>query len=432
MENLVFNLEKGEGKFKILNAVTGGPWHKRYSNDQYRSNFADYKAARIPYSRNHDLGLKNHFSHDVSQIFPNFDADENEPASYDFAVTDESILCTLDGGTKTFFRLGESIDHDIKKHRSYAPKDFHKWARICEHIIRHYTEGWADGYELDMPYWEIWNEPDLSDATWIGTKEEFFDFFEIAAKHLKSCFPHLKIGGPGMTGGSKNFAWAQDFLSEMQKREVPLDFFTWHRYTKTPEDTIERADRIQAMLDANGYSEAEHIIDEWNYIRGWTEDFQYSLNSIIAEKGAAFMMAAISAAQASKNIDMMVYYDNRPSSVFNGIFNFYTCERFKGYYAIAWYGQNYYDLESFIPCQTKADNLYTLCGTDKDGKITCIVTHYSENDKTAPKKVNLDFGRPAKFEVYLVDKNHDGELIKVTEEHTFELPVHSFMLLKEV
>ena len=41
------------------------------------------------------------------------------------------------------------------------PKDFKKWAVICEHIIRHYTEGWADGFFYDMPYWEIWNEPDL-------------------------------------------------------------------------------------------------------------------------------------------------------------------------------------------------------------------------------------------------------------------------------
>ena len=46
------------------------------------------------------------------------------------------------------------------------PKDFRKWAQICEHIIRHYNEGWADGHKWDIRYWEIWNEADLDSKTW--------------------------------------------------------------------------------------------------------------------------------------------------------------------------------------------------------------------------------------------------------------------------
>ena len=106
IRTLKFDLENKQGKFKILNATGGGPWYKRYSSDQLRSNFKDYQAARIPYQRNHDLGHNNHFAHDVSQIFRNFDADENDPESYDFAVTDEYILATLDAGTKTDTAVG--------------------------------------------------------------------------------------------------------------------------------------------------------------------------------------------------------------------------------------------------------------------------------------------------------------------------------------
>ncbi len=121
----------------------------------------------------------------MTAIFPRFELDENDPDSYDFACTDESILCCLDAGTKTFFRLGESIEHQIKKHATIPPRDFHKWARICEHIIRHYTEGWADGFTHDMPYWEIWNEPDMNkdDDTnklnWGGTKAQFLIFMRL-------------------------------------------------------------------------------------------------------------------------------------------------------------------------------------------------------------------------------------------------------------
>lgn len=46
--------------------------------------------ANIPYSRLHDVGGwfgKNMFV-DIPNVFRDFDADENDPASYDFAFTD--------------------------------------------------------------------------------------------------------------------------------------------------------------------------------------------------------------------------------------------------------------------------------------------------------------------------------------------------------
>ncbi len=58
MKTLHFNLNKDGNKLKILNATNGSPWHKRHANDQYRSNFDDYKAAKIPYSRNHDSAVQ--------------------------------------------------------------------------------------------------------------------------------------------------------------------------------------------------------------------------------------------------------------------------------------------------------------------------------------------------------------------------------------
>ena len=138
METLKFDLTKKAGEFKILNATNGGPWHKRHAKDQFRSNFKEYKTARIPYSRNHDSGVLGiyggPFSHDITRIFPNFDADVNDPASYEFEWTDKYIADTEDVGTKTFYRLGASIEHQ-RKEGTYPPKDYLKWAQICEHII---------------------------------------------------------------------------------------------------------------------------------------------------------------------------------------------------------------------------------------------------------------------------------------------------------
>ena len=84
METLRFDLSKTGKPFKILNAVNGGPWHRRHADDQYRSNLEDYKAARIPFSRNHDSAVcgiyGGPYSHDITCIFPDFDADPYDPS----------------------------------------------------------------------------------------------------------------------------------------------------------------------------------------------------------------------------------------------------------------------------------------------------------------------------------------------------------------
>ncbi len=435
MDILKFDLNSDGNKFKILNATNGGPWHKRHANDQFRSNFLDYKAARIPYSRNHDSGVCSvyggPYSHDIACIFPNFDADPYDPASYDFPCTDESILVCLDAGTETFFRLGQTIEHQIKKHGTIPPKNFKKWAVICEHIIRHYNAGWANGYKLNIQYWEIWNEADLdpddspNKRTWGGTKTQFFDLFEITAKHLKERFPDLKIGGPALAW---NEEWAEDFLQEMKKRNVPLDFFSWHIYCTEPKHMVEKSERIKTILDKYGYDNAESILNEWNYIKGWTEEYVYSLKAIHGIKGASFAMACMCASQHSP-IDMLMYYDTCPSA-FNGVFDFYTYEKLKGYYAFYWYGK-LYDCEKEIFAKNKIENIYSLCGVDNNGKATIILTYYSDNDALPIKNISLELGKKGTYEIYIVDNEHNGELTEIADNLSFDLELFSIVLIKE-
>lgn len=436
MEILKFDLNETSGKFKILNATNGGPWHKRHVNDQWRTNFDAYKAARIPYSRNHDSNLVGTygapFVHDVSVIFPDFNADPENPESYDFACTDENILMTLEAGTETFFRLGQTIEHQIKKHDTLPPTDFKKWAVICEHIIRHYNYGWANGFNLNIKYWEIWNEPDLDpdDAknkrTWGGTKAQFFDFYEIAAKHLKGCFQNLKIGGPAL---AHNLTWGADFLREMHKRNVEIDFFSWHIYCTEPQKMIERSEYIKNLLIENGYEKSESILNEWNYVESWGKGgFLNSIKAIHSIKGAAFTMACMSSAQHS-SIDMLMYYDTRPS-VFCGAFDFYTYEPLKGYYPLYWYGM-FYDMENEIICKLNPENIYTLCGVDKNGKTLTVVTYYTDKDNAPDKDIKLDFSKSGVYDVYLLDAEHNGELINTVSELEFNIKPNTCILIKE-
>ncbi len=448
MTTIKFDLENKYGAFKPLNATNGGPLCKRHTKNQAKSNFPAYKEARIPYSRNHDSGTKpiygGPYSHDVMNIFPNFDADPYDPESYDFACTDESILICLDAGTETFYRLGQTIEHQIKKHHTLPPKDFKKWAVICEHIIRHYNEGWADGFNHNIKYWEIWNEPDLraddapatEKSTWGGTKLQFFDFYEVAAKHLKECFPHLKIGGPALAWDED---WGNEFLAEMKKRGVEIDFFSWHVYNPYPKRIMLKAERIKKMLVENGYENTESILNEWNYLAGWTHLYLPSIEVIHSMKGAAFIMATMSCAQSSDDIDMLMYYCTF-SGVFNGVFDFYTARPLKGYYALKWYGM-FYDMDHELRSNDEEEDIYTLCGADKDGKTLCVVTYYQhfnseEVDESTiepeEKEVKVELKEGAEYEVYLLDENHNAELISTTKDLTFKMMPNSCILIKEV
>ena len=76
------------GKIKPMNAVNNGPLGM---SERGTTNFPDYKALDIPYARNHDASFYSGFGGehtvDVHRIFRNFDADVNDPSSYDFACT---------------------------------------------------------------------------------------------------------------------------------------------------------------------------------------------------------------------------------------------------------------------------------------------------------------------------------------------------------
>ena len=361
---------------KPMHAVNNGPSVKKPGGDQMNGNFDDYKAARIPFARTHDsINCVSGGAHtcDISAIFPDFDADETDPENYDFVFTDHYLDNIRRAGTAVFFRLGQTIEHGPKKYGVLPPKDFAKWARICEHVIRHYNEGWGWGVDkasttanvawsnqFNIVYWEIWNEPDLdaegdryrtNPRTWGGTDMEFFRFFEVAAKHLKETFPRLKIGGPAICG---RLDWGKRFLKYCQDRNVPLDFFSWHIYATEPRQIVDCAAEVRRMMDDSGYVQAESILNEWNYVKGWTDDFQYSLeveSGRFQQKGAAFIAAAMVDCQSS-SVDMLMFYDARLNTCMNSMFSKPTYQPLKGYYPFrAW--SRLSDLGTQIACSVK-------------------------------------------------------------------------------
>ena len=305
------------GKIRQLHGVNSGPMTKAFTYDS--RDF--FREAGFPFARLHDVEYPYGSGEfvDIPCIFKNFDADESLEENYNFSLSDEYIKHIIGTGCKPFFRLGVSIEHAPIKRHVFPPKNYAKWARICEHIIRHYNEGWANGYHWDITYWEIWNEADGGSNMWVGTPGEFYELYCVSARHLKSTFPHLKIGGCGFTRAKNTFT--ENFLKYISSSEerVPLDFYSWHRYFIDPEDFIEDSAQARQLLDKYGYSHVESVFNEWNYMRDWKDQFD-SYPKIKSYVGAAYCAAVLCAMQTRTDVELGMYFEADVTKEWCGLF----------------------------------------------------------------------------------------------------------------
>ena len=199
---------------------------------------------------------------DVHAIFPLFQAEADDPRNYRFLITDEYLQSILDAGEGLYYRLGETAAPDSQgKHGFHPPADHAKWARICVNIIRHYNDGWANGFHHGIEYWEIWNEASAV-SNWTGTKEEYFDLYAVAAQAIKAHNPRLKVGGGGASGAG---AYGRAFIEFCAREKVPLDFFAWHAGACRPEEFMLQARENRRLLDAAGFSQTESHLNRWSY-----------------------------------------------------------------------------------------------------------------------------------------------------------------------
>ena len=387
MKNVFVDFQNIVGKMKPMHAVNNGPVYDADNLEQQIGNFEEYKALEIPFARNHDASFCAQYGGehivDIHLIYPDFDSDPYDESSYDFDLTDRYLKSTIAAGTKIFYRLGTKIEHTKKRYGTIPPKDFKKWAIICEHIIRHYNEGWNSGFNMNIEYWEIWNEPDGA-PNWTGTPQQYYDLYNVASKHLKEQFPHLKIGGPALAfiDGKE---WIDNFIDSI---EVKPDFFSWHIYISDNVNYFaETAEYVRKLMDDKGWYDTELIINEWNYVKSFqTEEWKYSLKKMVSLKGASFVSAVMSVCQYSV-LDMLMYYDARPCAM-NGLFSPYRYELLKGYYVFKMFS-NLYKLGNCVNFKSDDDDIFGCASTD-GLKSAIMLTYYNDSDDLKQKKLKIN------------------------------------------
>ena len=453
------DFSKSAGKVRPVHSV-GQPPILGWSGD---SLFHYLTEANIPYARLHDTGgayAGNRFV-DVPNIFRDFDADENDPKSYDFAFTDRLLASMAKAKLKPIYRLGVTIENEwyVGAQRIAPPKDFAKWARICEHIIAHYNEGWANGFKYGIEYWEIWNEPEpsvpweepdpraklfkkgeLISMMWSGTKEQFFELYETTSRHLRKRFGNtIKIGGPastgcfGMTYAADDMSrearayrlingWNRDFLKFVAEKKCPMDFYSFHSY-RPIDKTIDGWKEVSEILAQNGLKVEKHL-NEWNNVNMSAEYGRVSQ--------AAHYAGMLIALQNETDLDLACFYDAGiavigPKVNYKGLFTPY-CRPNVGYWPFQCFGE-LYALGTAVPVKLEQDfeglkGVRALAAKDGKGDFALLIANTGNSVKLTLK------GLPEKMRAYAIDDSRGMHPIGFKPDNLL-LPAHGVVYLKK-
>ncbi|MBO7721587.1 MAG: hypothetical protein J6T01_04180 [Kiritimatiellae bacterium] len=357
------------GKLKRLNGVCNAT---PLSNARLNSINDMVLKLEIPFYRLHDAALENPGLQlvDVRRIFPVFSADPAKAENYNFGPTDDYLKQIVDSGAKIEFRLGESIEHSPKVYLVKPPPDYEKWAEICCHIIRHYNEGWADGFKWDIRYWTIWEEPNCNPMLLTGApnpfREIYLPLYKAASLHIKKQFPNIKIGGP-QTGGVHLM---KEFVEFCATNSLPLDYCAFTSYTRRPETYAEQVETVRKLLDGNGYGKTEIAIAEWHWgPLGWawhssgpSPRHAREWNRQLTGYDSSAFTAAVLIRMQDAPVDYMFYYGMKCGSW--GLFDRYR-QPYPSYYSMLAFAQLLHGDVRVAAATTPAENWYVLASKEK-------------------------------------------------------------------
>jgi len=434
------------GTIRPLHGVNNGPVNYGETIDVS----AYYRELKIPLARLHDSEWPNPDVVDIHAIFPDLNSDPGLAENYRFSRTDDYVKAIVDTGARIVYRLGESIETTQKKYNVAPPSDYEKWTGACIGIIRHYNEGWGDGFRYAIPYWEIWNEPENRPNMWTSSDEDYYRLYATAATAIKARFPELKVGGPSIgapgelarqsAGGLveaqegaegerlKPTAFLQGFLDYCKSSSVPLDFFSWHTYSDNPYVFAQKARAVRRLLDEYGFIVTENHLNEWNYLpdNDWTP-MSLPGQGLVRQRwyekmggahGAAFVVCTLIYLQDSP-VDVANFYSGDTNQF--GLFNQYGAPK-----------KTFYAMKAFValldtPVRVKASgskpagawagkpgDMAVCAGINQAGTEAAILVGYFRCDeKDLQLSIeHLPWRGDVQWEIFRLDSRHDLECVR--------------------
>jgi xylan 1,4-beta-xylosidase len=279
---------------------------------------------------------------------------------------------------------------------------------------------------LDIRYWEIWNELENRPNMWTGTDAEFFRLFDTTSRAIKRRFPGVRVGGPAIgnvgsiqDGRLEPSPFFARFLEHCRDERVPLDFFSWHRYSDDPREIADISRGVRDRLDREGFAKTESHLNEWNYLpdndwipvlpggQGVARERFY--DRMGGAEGAAFDLCVLLSLQDCP-LDQAEFYagDTNPFGLFSrhGVprKTFHAFKAFRGL------------LDTPIRVEAsggRPGQREIAAGTNRERTaMTILVADRGSVDASVPLRItDWPWEGKAEFEIFAIDAGHDLESV---------------------
>jgi xylan 1,4-beta-xylosidase len=273
-------------------------------------------------------------------------------------------------------------------------------------------------------YFEVWNEPNLVDMFWAGTRSQYFELYKVTALALKAVDLLLKVGGPATSSfvpddrfdgevedktrhvtfrsaaideAEWQPVWLEQFLEYCAGEKLPVDFVSFHPYptafaldldgitksfSRKVEATYEDLVKTRRIMAASPYPEAEVHLTEWSSSpspRDMSHDYlpaaTYVVKSNLASTGL---------------IDSLSYWTftdvfeetGGGSSIFHGGFGMIN---FQGIAKPTFHAYRFLNLLGDL--EIGRDDDWIATQHSKDGSLSLLFFHYPPEARITPPVV---------------------------------------------
>ncbi len=160
-----------ESSFRSLNGVGGVPG-PAVGHPDFPDMTPLWREAGVTVVRSFDWVSRLDTRNDPTSLFPDWSADVDDPASYNFAATDRWVESVHTIGAEVMFTVASSIPRN-----KLPAEDVELYGRVVEHIVRHYSQGWADGPARPVRIYEFGDQPDFGPLHFAGRPDEFYAMY---------------------------------------------------------------------------------------------------------------------------------------------------------------------------------------------------------------------------------------------------------------
>ncbi|MFY7806162.1 MAG: GH39 family glycosyl hydrolase [Limnoraphis robusta] len=117
------------------------------------------------------------------------------------------------------FQLLLSDTWGYGKPRGWPYEDYSKWEEHVRKIAQQHKD--------KKMIWDVWNEPDLKDPFWRGSRSQFFETYKRAYTVIRQELgPNVMIGGPSIAKYDQGFL--REFLDYCKNNNLEVNFIAWH------------------------------------------------------------------------------------------------------------------------------------------------------------------------------------------------------------